>query len=268
MKTVSPRKTEKKNSEKKSNENQLNISYKIPVEKLVILLCLLTSISVIIGWFLGYEKILSIIPESATMKFNTAIVFLIAGINLIIFSRKEKIYRTAFTVLSIIAIFIGTITLANYLDFSVIKIDNLLVKDVVSDNNPGRMSPATALCSILLGFGFLGFKSHKLLKSFSRNAVIILSIISLLSILSYILLIPSENKTSLFQTMAIHTAVLFFVVSIVLILKSKNSILYKMMTDQLGGSQIFRHLLPKVIIFPLILGNLLLVALNKDFILK
>lgn len=267
MKNSSPNKTEKKNSEKKSNENRLNLSYKLPIEKIVILLCILTSLGVLSGWFLGYEKILSIIPGSATMKFNSALIFLIAGINLILFHQKEKPYQITFKVLSVITILIGAITLADFFGLTYFNIDNIFVKDVFSETKPGIMSPATALCAFLLGFGFLGFIStNNIIKKIGKNAVNIISIISLLSILTYVLLIPSENKTSLFQTMAIHTAILFFIISVVLILKNPNSIINNMINGHFTGSKIFRQLLPKVIIFPLILGNILLVCLNRGIL--
>lgn len=267
MKAVSPNRTEKINSVQKPTDNRLNVSYKLPIEKIIIVICVFTSISVITGWFLGYEKILSIIPGSATMKFNTAIVFLIAGINFYLFQKDGKIYEVTFKVLSIISIIIGSITLLDFFGFSSIKIDNIFVLDTFSETNSGIMSPATALCSILIGFGFLGFKfDNKITKYLSRYSVIIVSITSLLAILTYVLLIPSENRTSIFQTMAIHTSLLFFAISIVLILKSKNSILNNMITGQLVGSKIFRQLLPKVIVFPLILANLFLIGLNQKII--
>lgn len=44
--------------------------------KVVVAFCLLISISVILGWVLELVGILSIIPQAATMKFNTALIFL------------------------------------------------------------------------------------------------------------------------------------------------------------------------------------------------
>lgn len=267
MKKESPNETENNNSDEKIIDNRLNVSYKVPIEKIVIIICTLTSLGVIFGWFLGYEKILSILPGSATMKFNTAIIFLIAGINFYLFQKDGKIYDLSYKALSITSIFIGLITLLDFYGFSFINIDNLFVQDTFSETNPGMMSPGTALCTVLIGFGFLGFKyNNKFIESISRYSVIIVTVLSLLGILSYALLIPSENKTSIFQTMAIHTSFLFFVISVVLILKSKNSILTNMIRGKLVGSQIFRQLLPKVIIFPLILANLLLVGINQEII--
>lgn len=54
----------------------------------VIAFCLVLSLSVILGWILELAGILSIIPQAATMKFNTALIFLFSGIILLL---SEKI---------------------------------------------------------------------------------------------------------------------------------------------------------------------------------
>lgn len=66
--------------------------------------------------------------------------------------------------------------------------------------------------------------------------------------------------------MAIHTSVLFFSISMLIMVKNPNSLLYTMTSKGLTGSHIFRQLAPKIIIFPIVLGNLLLVAVNLEYI--
>ena len=135
-----------------NNEDRLNISYSIPVEKLIIIIIIITailiSLAVITSWFFGYEKILSIIPGSATMKFNSALVFLFAGINLLLFNREEKVLRIVYKTLAYISILIGLITILKHLGIFIIDIDNIFVEDTFSIKNHGMMSPATAICSI------------------------------------------------------------------------------------------------------------------------
>ena len=121
----------------------------------MVALCLLISISVILGWILELAGILSIIPQAATMKFNTALIFLFSGIILLLSEKNNFGSKPLYKTLSYLIIFIGTFTLAEHLGLSIVSIDNLIIPDELTAKNPGRMSPATAICSILIGVGFL-----------------------------------------------------------------------------------------------------------------
>ena len=70
-------------------EKQFEKSKIIHLEKAIISICILSGLVVIIGWYTGINEVLSIIPKSATMKINTAIVFLLSGIILI----TDKFYK-------------------------------------------------------------------------------------------------------------------------------------------------------------------------------
>lgn len=60
------------------------------IKGFAITISLLIGTTVIFGWYFEKKEILSIIPGSATMKFNTALVFLITGILLSIQNTKKQ----------------------------------------------------------------------------------------------------------------------------------------------------------------------------------
>ncbi len=96
--------------------------------------------------------------------------------------------------------------------------------------------------------------------------MIAIFLISLIAIISYILIIPEEHKIFGTSSMAIHTALLFFSIALVLLFKNKNSILHNFFKNELKGSQIFRRILPLIIIIPIVLANILLLGINQNWI--
>ncbi|SDR83363.1 hypothetical protein SAMN05216503_1093 [Polaribacter sp. KT25b] len=236
-------------------------------QKAVIAICFLVSLTVMLGWFLDIRFLLSILPESATMKFNTALIFFIAGINLVILRANNKSFKKVYNFLAVTTIIIGVITFIEYFDISSFKFDNVFVEDNYSLENPGRMSPATALCSILLGLGFLGNSSKiKIIKKLSEDTVLFVALISLIALVSYFLMIPLEKRTYFFQSMAFHTSIVFFIISILLILNNNSLYIINLAKGKSESNKFFRKLLPKIIYFPIALGSVLLVAINLDLV--
>ncbi|PQJ78687.1 PAS domain-containing protein [Polaribacter porphyrae] len=261
----SPKNNQKAESNKQDFNDRFQVSYKIPIEKITYLLCLVTSTAIIISWFIGYEKALSIFSGSATMKFNTAIIFLLIGINFYILHKNENFQKTLYNSISILLIIIGILSILSNYNISFLNIDNIFKVDIFSTEKPGLMSPATAVCGILIGLGFIFLKIKN--KSFSKianNLFLVVNIISLVSILSYFLLISSEKKVFFLKTMAIHTSIIYFLVSIVLLLKNENTIVHKMAYGKNSGSIIFRKILPNIILVPIILANILLIIIDND----
>ena len=226
---------------------------------------IIISSSVLFGWSIGYEPILSLIPGSATMKVNTAIIFLFGGINLLLLKNKNT--SNFYVLLNIIISLIGIFTLVEYISNSNLSIDNLLILDNFSIENPGRMSPATAFSAILLSISFLTFKIKN--DTFQRIGLLIAKsslIISFIAIVSFLFAIPSENRTSLYKTMAIHTSVLYFAQVLVLILNHKKSILSKLLFSNYNGSLLFKKALPVTLLFPLIFCYILLISVNDKIL--
>lgn len=235
------------------------------IQGFVIVISLLISITVILGWYLEMEGILSIIPGSATMKFNTAVIFLFSGVLLTIQHTKKITILFFYYLLALIIVIIGVFTLLEYIGLPIYSIDNLFIFDQFSSNYPGRMSPATALCSLFLGLGFiLDLSPNDFLKKTGGFIHMSIVFISILAITAYILFIPLENKGILFQSMAIHTSSLFLLFSISKLLKNTKYELHSLIWGNYAGSKLIRKVLPLMILFPILFNYLLVIAIDEN----
>ncbi|MCI2227631.1 ATP-binding protein [Polaribacter sp. MSW13] len=236
-------------------------------KKTILVIVLLISGSVMISWFLDIEEILSVISDSATMKFNTALLFFLTSFCLIIENKKGKKSQSIYFILTGIILLIGTLSILEH-GFQIdLAIDNLFVKDQISKNSPGRMSVATSLCFTLLGIGFLGLKTRKIqFKKISQSIVLITMFIAFISAITYVLKIPAENKTFFFETMAIHTSLLFLFSSSLIALKTPNIGFIKLLFSKLNGSSLLRKMIPFILLIPFLLSYFLSDLIHKNII--
>jgi hypothetical protein len=114
---------------------------------------------VLIGWQLDLSVLKSVVPGLVTMKANTAICFLLAGISLWLQSRPTyQVLRKALTTriaqgCTIILSMIACLTICEYLFWWNLGIDELLFSDSVAlaTSYPGRMGINTAVNFSLTG---------------------------------------------------------------------------------------------------------------------
>ncbi len=113
------------------------------------------GLAVMAGWLLGIEPLTRVVPQFATMKFNTALGFLLAGGALLF--RETPAVRLGFA--GAVGL-LGALTLGQDLAGTDFGIDQLVIRDaeLVAGQPPGRMSPATALCFLFssVALGLLG----------------------------------------------------------------------------------------------------------------
>src|SRR5260221_3410909 len=99
---------------------------------------------VILRWVLDISPLKGVLPDLVTMKFNTALCFILSGVALV---RLRAGPPRLVLVFSTVVAIIGLLTLIEYLFRWNLGIDQWLVRDIASTQNPypGRMSPLTAL---------------------------------------------------------------------------------------------------------------------------
>lgn len=246
-----------------SENDQLNHFPNRFVGNFIIGLAVVFSLAILINCYVDLS-FLKLITGDKQMKFNTSFTILIAAINLFIFHKKNKNLKRLFKILSVLSILIGVSTLISYFGYQLFELDHLLIPNTAI--TPEKMSPASAICAISIGFGFLGLKSNnKLISNSSRDLIMLVSLISSVVIISYVLLIPIENKTIVFKTMSIQNSILFFLISLLLLFKKQNSLFTIMFKGRFLGSKIFRKTFPIIIIFPIVVANVLLLATNQNW---
>ncbi len=182
----------------------------------------ITGFIVMIGWFIQSRTIVQISPAFEPMKFNTAFLFLLSGIGMVLWSTRFQrlLYVTG------LAVFM--LSLATLLEYALKKdlgIDTALVTPFVQKRilYPGRMSPNAAVAFILTGL------CHLLLPLSSRlprhvHSLMIAILGSLVTALGaaplfgYLTGVESIYAWGLMVGMAFHTALIFTVMGFCIVL--------------------------------------------------
>ncbi|HEY9866312.1 MAG TPA: PAS domain S-box protein, partial [Candidatus Obscuribacterales bacterium] len=225
------------------------------------LLVILIVIILLLGWQFNLSLLKSgFLGMTATMKVNTALCFLWAGVCLILLSRprpSQLHYRLSQGLAGTI-IFIGLLTLSEYLFSWDLKIDQLLFPDIVSlqTHYAGRMAINTAFNFVLMGVAlFLLGRNRPWNIGLAQICSSVAALISLLALLGHLfhvhaleqLLIPSTSQ-------AINSILDFFLLHIGILWLRPQEGLMQVLTSPLVGGVILRRLLPWAIIFPIALN--------------
>ena len=138
------------------------------VALLLSLLVVTVGASVLLGWAFDIATLKSVFPGMVTMKPNTAIGLIACGLAMAMLSREQVgvPFRLCVVMLAGATIVLGALTLGEYFFNWDFGIDQLLFRDALTSvvgSRPGRMSPSTAFCFVLLGSA-RGLASQQLLR--------------------------------------------------------------------------------------------------------
>jgi len=202
----------------------MTLEKKGKIAKGLSLVVIIAGISVIIGWIFDIGILKSISSAWVSMKFDTAIAFVLSGITLYFIVRAlEGEFDKAQVVLSItsliIILFMGTLFFS-----AIFKIrtgaEDLFVKEesgTVRTVTPGRPSVPTMFNFILIAStGILTTLNPVNLRSKLKIIGVIVGLIGAMAVVGYIINAPNlyyyiEGVNS---AIALHTAVLFIVLGI------------------------------------------------------
>lgn len=174
-----------------------------------------TGCLVLSGWFFNIPSFKSILPGIISMKFNTAVCFILSGIALYLLDAPEpgKSKKRVAFVCSWIILFAGFLNLSEYISGYNLGIDELLWKEgpgTFGTTFPGRMSMTTAINFILLGAFFLTLQKRKYHWLIQALLIVMISG-SLLVILNHLAGVSFLNAIPQISDTALHTAILFIV---------------------------------------------------------
>lgn len=233
-------------------------TYRISGSRLGGYLLTALGMSVFAGWMLNLDPLLSIIPGQITMKANTAVGFLGAGLALLILTRTQRTKRSQIIAagISSMVIVVGLFTLVEYLLHRDLGIDQLFFADHVQFPYPGRMAHITAV-----NFGLAG--SSLLLLSLSEKQATLSQLLSLLSglsallaIIGYLYGVPLLYGSIQYTSMAVHTGIGFLILSVATVHCRPSQGVMAVFSSQYSGGWLSRRLLPIAIFTPAVLGAL------------
>ena len=197
------------------------------------------------------------------MKFNTALLFVLSSLSILTYQKNNILFEKIVWFLGTAIILISAISLSQYFSGEDYGLDNLILKDLYTANYPGRMSRTTAICFTLFGIALLSTKSTKEnLRKLGKYCLGLIALVSLLAILTYILQIFAEASVLIFNSMAIHTALCFVLISLGLSLSNPKHSYVDLLSGVFVGSKFARQLLPFLVILPLLLSFILLSLLG------
>ena len=226
------------------------------------------GVVVIVGWVVEVSFLKSIFPGLATMKFNTALCFSLAGVGIASYNKNyEKKYISLTTTVGVLIFLISAISLSEYIFKMNVGIDELIVKDDIIKLDlapPGRMSPATAFCFILTGLSFL-FIFFRKNSPFLISASFIL-VLSLFDIVGYLYNYDQLYDIFAFSSMAIHTSIAFSIFSIGIIAAKPPQEIIEILKSNYPGVVMTRRLLIPVIGSTILMGGIVIAIVENNFV--
>ncbi len=229
----------------------------------------LTGLVVLAGWILDVPPLKSVLPGLATMKVNTASAFLLAGLSLWLRrTERPRQWRSHLgTILAAAVALIGMLTLVEYAVGLDLGIDQILCRDApdsVGTSSPGRMSQITAVCFLLLGLALLLLdRSARWRLRPSEILAACAAFLALLALVGYVYGVSSLYKVGPYASVALHTAVAFFALSLgVLTARTDRGMAALALADTAGG-HMARRLLPTLVVFLFVLGWLRLAGQDE-----
>lgn len=211
---------------------------------------LTAGLVVVFGWIVDSPMLKQVISGLPTMKLNTALLFVLTGGSLV------TVERTSISRLcAAMAVIIASLTLCEYLFDWNVGIDELFIQDVrtrtAGDAFPGRMSVITALNFLLLSINLLLIHSRQRIGYLFTVLSLLLTFIALTA---YVYDAQSLEQIFPYSTLAIHTAVLFFLSGMGILFRQTDTFFLQIFASDSTSGIIVRRLIPVVVILPIVTG--------------
>ncbi len=235
-----------------------------PKNRTIIIISLLTIIVgtiVILGWLFGVQVFQSIVPGFEPMRFNTALCFILLGSALLLTQYQTRKYNTLlFIILSLLGTLIGLITLCENIFHFNSGLDQLFVTDTVLLSRrypyPGRMASNAAASFLLMGLGFLIFATkRRLFQVLSQFFFHIVTILSAIALIGYLYGVSLFYTLFYVSSMATHTAILFFILSVAASLLNPSIGITRLFTGKRVGNQMAKRLFTLILLMVIIFGS-------------
>jgi PAS domain S-box-containing protein len=205
------------------------------------------------AWMFGIRFLMQPIPGVASMKPNTAIGIVCAGLSLwfLTHGRLAHVVRG----LAVFVSLLGLVTLSQDVFGWNAGIDELLFVDTnrVATPAPGRMAPMTAVSFALLGLGLAASSALGSVWVAQGAATVVLATASI-AVFGYMYDINALYGVSAYTSMAVHTAILLAVLAAgLLALRPTAGIAAVLISRELEGTAVRRFLVAGIVV-PVFLG--------------
>lgn len=217
----------------------------------------LIALAVLAGWWLDVDVLKRMGPGLATMKFNTATVFVLCAVSLL-FRLQSPATRQGQRIAAVCAgmvFLVAVLTLFEYVSGVDLGIDQLVLADTNVGAWPGRMSIATAFSFLLTGAALwlIDTDGGPSPQPEQWLAVLVLAIAGA-ALMGYLFNAHSLYRFAFFSSIALHTALLFALTGLgILFARPRRGLAGVITTHRIGG-RIARLAIAAVVLVPVTFG--------------
>ncbi len=219
------------------------------------------GIAVVTGWLFHLPALITFLPGAVTMKPNTALCFVLAGIALVSLRETGATAPVSYALrqfgrlCAVLIAFVGAVTLCEDWFGWNIGIDQWVIRDGLTRAGaiPGRMAPASALAFVLLGLSQVLTGAPVRYRRSAQGLALLVLLIGAAGMLGYIYQTPALYRQPGHSAMAFHTAWLFIILSAGTILARPDEGLMSVVTSEHCGGLMSRRVLPFASMLPFVL---------------
>ncbi len=219
------------------------------------------------GWVFGSQLVKTGLLGLVTMKANTALGLVLAGVSLSSLGKgAARLWRCLGLGCAMFVALIGLLTVGENLFGWDLGIDQLFFKDApatVGTASPGRMAQTSAFSFLLVGSA-LGFTYLQCSVLAAQFLALLAGLISFLVLIGYAYGVKSLYGMAFHTQMGLHTAATFFVLSMGALFARPDQGLMAPITSPSAGGAMARRLLPAALVIP-VLGGLRLLGEQLGF---
>ena len=218
------------------------------------------GVLVVNGWIFDIAILKSLHPSFVSMKSNTAVGLTLLGVSLTLLGAfpKQKFSRLVAGSFSVVALLIGTISLAQYIFSIDLGFDQLLFSEAPGGAEtfvPGRMALITCLCFMMAGAALhmiaANYKKFRHLPDLFLGATAMTSIFVLLG---YGYDEATLRQLGFYGSMAVHTAMAFLIITFGGLMLYPAQRITAPIFQKTAVGQMLRWVLPASVLVPVLVG--------------
>lgn len=236
---------------------------------IIVAVLVMVSVLAILGWVLQIESLTQVVTGLPTMKFNTALCFILLGTTLTLIIKHVNL--AASYIVNSILLMVGLVTLGQDIFAIDFGLDQFFVVDQIGtlsgNPKPGRMSSTTSLSFLLLSISlmFILVGRPKLL-GFSAYLSQSVAFFSVLAIVAFFFQIPAEEKVSFISSMAVHTAIGFLLASTAISLMIPKYGITELFIGRKIGNHLMRRMFFQLSILTLLISYAIFQAYKAGYL--
>ncbi|MBD2358844.1 PAS domain S-box protein [Tolypothrix sp. FACHB-123] len=235
--------------------------------KVASLVCSLSVVSigcvVLLGWVSNIDTFKSILPQWVTMKANTALGFIFAGLALHFSQYPNLGKRRLAQGCALFVTILGLLNLSQYVFGWNLGIDQLLFLEApsaIATSSPGRMAPITALIFTLLGTALWLLLGRIVRYQLVQLLAVGTALIALQILMGYTYGVEPILGLALYTFVAVHTALASLILSLGILFATPEQGWMSLFVSNTAGGITARVLVPAAIAVPFTLGWLRLLG--------